>query len=296
MDQNVKAYQLLAEKFVQWAQGEGGIRAALMIGSRARADHPADQWADLDLIVVAADPGPYLASAAWLSAIAVPWLTFIETSGDGRVLERRALFEGGLDVDFAFLPLEMARQMAQFGLPPDVADMFRRGARLLLDKDDLFASIIDLAGAPLPPVSPPSPDEFMNLVNDFWYHAVWSAKHLRRGELWWAKSGCDDHMKYLLRRMLEWHARLRHGPEHDTWLRGRFLEEWADPRAVKELYQTFAHYDAQDIWRALFATMDLFRWLSYEAAGSLGYGYPRLGEQHATGLVQELLETGTAQG
>ena len=296
MDQNVKTYQLLAEKFAQWAQGEGGIRAALMIGSRARADHPADQWADLDLIVVAADPGPYLASSAWLSAIAVPWLTFIETSGDGRVLERRALFEGGLDVDFAFLPLEMARQMAQFGLPPDVADMFRRGARLLLDKDDLFASIMDLAGAPLPPVSPPSPDEFMNLVNDFWYHAVWSAKHLRRGELWWAKSGCDDHMKYLLRRMLEWHARLRHGPEHDTWLRGRFLEEWADPRAVKELHQTFAHYDAQDIWRALFATMDLFRWLSYEAAGSLGYGYPRLGEQHATGLVQELLETGTAQG
>lgn len=296
MDLNVKAYQLLAEKFAQWAQGEGGIRAALMIGSRARADHPADQWADLDLIVVAADPGQYLASAAWLSAIAVPWLTFIETSGDGRVLERRALFEGGLDVDFAFLPLEMARQMAQFGLPPDVADMFRRGARLLLDKDDLFASIMDLAGAPLPPVSPPSPDEFMNLVNDFWYHAVWSAKHLRRGELWWAKSGCDDHMKYLLRRMLEWHARLRHGPEHDTWLRGRFLEEWADPRAVKELHQTFAHYDAQDIWRALFATMDLFRWLSYEAAGSLGYGYPRLGEQHATGLVQELLETGTAQG
>jgi aminoglycoside 6-adenylyltransferase len=296
VDLNVKAYQLLAEKFAQWAQGEGGIRAALMIGSRARADHPADQWADLDLIVVAADPGPYLASAAWLSAIAVPWLTFIETSGDGRVLERRALFEGGLDVDFAFLPLEMARQMAQFGLPPDVADMFRRGARLLLDKDDLFASIMDLAGAPLPPVSPPSPDEFMNLVNDFWYHAVWSAKHLRRGELWWAKSGCDDHMKYLLRRMLEWHARLRHGPEHDTWLRGRFLEEWADPRAVKELHQAFAHYDAQDIWRALFATMDLFRWLSYEAAGSLGYGYPRLGEQHATGLVQELLETGTAQG
>jgi aminoglycoside 6-adenylyltransferase len=296
VDQNVKTYQLLAEKFAQWAQGEGGIRAALMIGSRARADHPADQWADLDLIVVAADPGPYLASSAWLSAIAVPWLTFIETSGDGRVLERRALFEGGLDVDFAFLPLEMARQMAQFGLPPDVADMFRRGARLLLDKDDLFASIMDLAGAPLPPVSPPSPDEFMNLVNDFWYHAVWSAKHLRRGELWWAKSGCDDHMKYLLRRMLEWHARLRHGPEHDTWLRGRFLEEWADPRAVKELHQTFAHYDAQDIWRALFATMDLFRWLSYEAAGSLGYGYPRLGEQHATGLVQELLETGTAQG
>jgi hypothetical protein len=25
------------------------------------------------------------------------------------------------------------------------------------------------------------------VVSDFWYHALWSAKHLRQGELWWAK-------------------------------------------------------------------------------------------------------------
>jgi aminoglycoside 6-adenylyltransferase len=296
MNQITQTYQQIIEKFIQWAQGEDGIRAVAMIGSRARADHPADAWADLDLIVVAADPVLYLSSADWLHQIALPWLTFIESSGDGRVLERRVLFEGGLDVDFAFLPLEMATQMAQSGFPPDVADMFRRGVRVLLDKDDLFTSIPELAGAPLAPAEPPTQEEFLNLVNDFWYHTVWSAKHLRRGELWWGKSCVDDHLKFLLRRMLEWHARLKFGPQHDTWLRGRFLEEWADPRAVQELRQAFAHYDATDIWRALFATMHIFRWVSHEAVEQLGYAYPRLGEQAATELVNKMFETSGARG
>ena len=93
----------------------------------------------------------------------------------------------------------------------------------------------------------------------------------------------------LLRQMLEWHARAMNGPSHDTWMRGRFLEEWADPRAVKELPNIFAHYDRQDINHALLATMDLFRWLAVETAQWWGYLYPESGDQSATALVRQLL-------
>jgi hypothetical protein len=33
-----------------------GIRAVGLVGSRARLDHPADEWSDLDLVLVATDP------------------------------------------------------------------------------------------------------------------------------------------------------------------------------------------------------------------------------------------------
>jgi aminoglycoside 6-adenylyltransferase len=89
--------------------------------------------------------------------------------------------------------------------------------------------------------------------------------------------------------MLEWHARATRGPEHDTWMRGRFLEEWADPRAVMELRQAFARYDTDEIRRALAATMDLFRWLSVETAGRWGYAYPAFGAERATEFVGKLL-------
>lgn len=177
--------------------------------------------------------------------------------------------------------------MVKSGIPSDIADTLRRGVRILLDKDGLVAQLQLSAAEPQPP-QPPTQSDFLEVVNDFWYHTVWTAKHLRRGELWWAKSGCDGHLKGLLRRMMEWHARATKGQNYDTWLRGRFLEEWVDPRALKELRKAFAHYDENDIWHALFVTMDLFRWLAIETAERLGYSYPKFGDERATELVKNL--------
>jgi len=190
-------------------------------------------------------------------------------------------------VDFAFLPLDVARQMVGTAPSPDVADILWRGARVLLDKDGLVAQLRP-SEAIVPAPQPPTQAEFLQAVHDFWYHAVWTAKHLRRGELWWAKGGCDNHLKGLLRRMLEWHARATKGPDCDTWMRGRFLEEWADERAVEQLRYAFAHYDEADVWRALVVTMDLFRWVALETAGRLGYPYPALGDERATEFVCQL--------
>ena len=157
----------------------------------------------------------------------------------------------------------------------------------MLDKENLFPDPDKYVSAWKPPEAP-GEAEFLQVVNDFWYHTVWTAKHVRRGELWWGKSGCDEKLKYLLRNMLEWHARATLGPGHDTWLRGRFLEEWADPRAVRQLHDAFAHYDEADVWRALAVTMDLFRWVSLETAKLLEYSYPTDGADYAQALVSRL--------
>jgi aminoglycoside 6-adenylyltransferase len=140
-----------------------------------------------------------------------------------------------------------------------------------------------------PAPQPPTQNQFLNLVNDFWYHAVWVAKKLRRGELWTAKQCCDSYMKRALLTMIEWHASAASGWSADTWHNGRFLEQWADPRAVDGLRDAFAHYDAADVRRALLASMDLFRWLATETAGRLGYPYPTSADEHVTALVRSYL-------
>jgi aminoglycoside 6-adenylyltransferase len=286
-DNMSQAYEQLIDRFAQWAQKEHNIRAVLVVGSRARVDHPADQWSDLDLLIVANDPPMFLEDTDWISKIGIPWLTFLESTGDGNRMERRVLFEGGLDVDLTPISTAQVMLMVSGPLPPDAADVLRRGTRLLIDKDDLGRQLLvqDLGSQRF---LPPAQREYLENVNDFWYHAVWTAKHLRRGELWWAKSGCDSHMKSLLRRMMEWHAQAHQEGEIDTWLRGRFMEEWADPRAVDELKSAFSHYDLEDTWRALFATMNLYRWLAVETTQKLGFIYPAYGDQMATDLVNQL--------
>jgi aminoglycoside 6-adenylyltransferase len=284
MDPKADSYQKLIDKFVAWAKTEENIRAVLVIGSRARTDHPADEWADLDLLILAVDSKKIRENPEWLRRIGTPWITFVEPTPDGRGFELRVLFEGGLDVDFAPVDVGTMQKMAVRGIPPDMADVIRRGVRIVLDKDG-FASLIPAADAAAA-VPPPSGSEFHSLVSDFWYHAVWTAKHLRRGELWWANSCCDMHLASLLRRMMEWHARAKSGPDVDTWMRGRFLEEWADPKAVTALRSTFAHYDEEDVWRALRASMDLFHDLAAETSALLRVPYPAPEEEKARGLVE----------
>jgi len=291
MDKIAQGYEQLIQNFVQWAQGQDNIRLAFVLGSRARTDHPADAWSDLDIMIVARDVRAYLAQADWLNQVGKPWLTFTETTPDGRSMERRTLFDGGLDIDFALMPLEMIQALVQREPDAGIADVFHRGVRILLDKDALLPDPARFAAAWKPP-EPPSEAEFLQVVNDFWYHTLWTAKHVRRGELWWAKSCCDGYLKNLLRQMLEWQVRAARGADHDTWLRGRFLEEWADPQAVQQLSGAFAHYNEADIWRALAVTMDLFRRLSLDAASRLGHSYPTAGAAYASELVERLSHGG----
>lgn len=125
MAQETDTYDLLIERFVIWATQEENVRAAFIIGSRARMDHPADEWSDLDVIIMAYDVERYRQSADWLHPIGTPWLTFVEPTPDGRGFERRVLFAPGLDVDFAPSPVAPFRQMLEEGVPSDIADTIR---------------------------------------------------------------------------------------------------------------------------------------------------------------------------
>src|SRR5262245_61357864 len=59
----------LIERFTAWGQGRPDIRAIAILGSQARTDRPADEWSDLDLLIVATDPRPYLAGGEWLAEL-----------------------------------------------------------------------------------------------------------------------------------------------------------------------------------------------------------------------------------
>jgi aminoglycoside 6-adenylyltransferase len=315
MNKATLSMEQLEQRFAAWAQAQPDIRVAVVVGSRARTDHPADEWSDLDIMVVTTRPERLLGSSNWLKNIGEYWFTFLEPTPTGGRMERRVLFEGALDVDFAVIPYGRIRQAARF-LPmlrkfpllfrllpkgmaqriredlADAANIFGRGLRVLVDKEGLAAKL-PLVFAEARPYRPPTQREFLNAVNDFWYHAVWTAKKLRRGELWWAKLCCDSHMARLLLEMIEWHAHAMQGADCDTWQLGRFLEEWADPRALAGLRHAFAHYDEDDIWRALLVSMDLYRWLAIETAERLGHPYPTAADERVTEWVSTCLSEKT---
>jgi molybdopterin-guanine dinucleotide biosynthesis protein A len=258
---------LVTARIAHWAGSREDVKAAVVVGSQARSDAPADRWSDLDAILVLADPEPYAAHGEWVSEFGLPALTFLEETAVGGASERRVLYETGEDVDLPLVPvaaLDLLEESAH------LAALLARGHRVLVDKIGLEDRLRLAAGRAAGPEAP-AQRTFTELASDFWYHALWAAKKLRRGEVWIAKECIDGYMKTRLVTMLEWHAHAV-DPRADTWQGGRFLERWADPGALAALERAYARYELRDVARALWETIDLWQGLEEEAARRLRLG------------------------
>jgi len=276
----------LLERIIDHARAEPAIRGLLLLGSRARIEHAADEWSDTDLIVLVGDPDGFLADAGWPAHFGPVAMTFIEATGHGR-RERRTMYVDGTDLDLIPVAVDEVRQgWADF---PGLA-VLARGFRVLHDPDGLLSDLERWVDERPPEEDwPPQVVDFESLVADFWYHAVWTARKLRRGELWVALECLDGYMKRRLLTVLEWQARARDGGNADPWFGGRFLERWAEPASVAALGEAFAHYAAADVRRALRATMDLFRHQATDLSIRLELPYPARADEVATGMVDDLL-------
>lgn len=255
--------ELAAAIAADWAGEREDVKALLVVGSQARRDTPADRWSDLDLIILLDDPQPYLEDASWVEEAGVPLLSFLEATSDGH-WERRVLYETGEDVDYVLFPVAALERLER---SEDATALVRRGYRVLLDRVGLAERLERIAAAPAPERRP-TDHELRELASDFWYHALWTAKRLRRGEVFIAKECLDGSLKDRLVTLLGWHARAIE-PTADTWRGGRFLERWADPGALVALERAYARYDLRDVARALWETIDLWQGIEEETARRL---------------------------
>ena len=256
--------ELMAAAVADWASEREDVRAAVVVGSQARDDVPADRLSDLDVALFVDDPRVLADDASWVEEFGTPVLTFLEPTAFGDRVERRVLYESGEEVDFALIEASAAGELATL---PEARASIARGYRLLHDELGMAATIADTP----PPVTPEPPDAaaLREVASDLWYHAHWAAKKLRRGEVFTAIGCLDGYLKWRLVPLIEWHARAV-DPSADVWHNGRFLERWADPGILASLEKAYAHYDLRDVARALWETIDLVQGLEEEVASRLG--------------------------
>ena len=114
----------------------------------------------------------------------------------------------------------------------------------------------------------------LNEIHDYWYHCVWTAKKLQRGELWTAMNCLNCYMKTKLLRMLEHMTTLSGEQTIDTWHNGRFLEKWADPSIVHRLQGSFSDYNQQALMLALQHQMEVYHDMASHVAARQGISYP----------------------
>lgn len=108
-------------------------------------------------------------------------------------------------------------------------------------------------------------------MTEFFFEAAHMPACLLRDELWVARVR-DWTMKTDLLRMLEWQAATR-GVE--AGYAGKGMARWTEQRNWLELHDVFGRFDPADSWRALMASIELFRRVAQEVAARTGFTYPQ---------------------
>lgn len=267
-------------RIVKWAERRQDIRAVVLTGSRARDDGSVDDDSDYDIELFTSQLERYETDSTWMAEIAPVWVYLpLSLPTDDRYRMRLVVFEGGQKVDFGFAPTIVLDEMVA---GKRLNELYERGHRVVLDKD---------RKASLPRPSGvarvrhlPTEAEFRALSNEFWFEAYHIPKLLQRNDLWVVKMR-DWTMKRMLLQMIEWHAITTHGLTHDVWHIGTRMEQWASPEVWTRLTDAFGRFGHADSWRALFATLALFRDLSKETAAFLGFAYPDAVDAAISGYI-----------
>lgn len=281
MSDHIARYEALIGRFVTWADTRPDVRAAFVVGSRARTTSPADQWSDLDVVMFADSPLVLLDDETWLLSLGDPEITFREPTAVGIWEERRVLFANGCDADFSILPAGLIDDLAGTSPGDDLhnqtAGVVSRGYRVLVDKDGRLAPALRMLATTASPASGgPTQEEMDGLLAAFWYHCVWIAKKLGRGELYTAHECLDGHQREITMRLLRWAV----GQRDDAWHGTRFMERWVPATVADRLPESWARHDLADILRAQDAMMDVVSTLADEVAGSRPSPAPPSGRSH----------------
>ncbi len=260
----MRSEQEMFDLILSTARGDERIRAVILNGSRANPNAPRDIFQDYDIIYVVTDVGPFAQNREWIKRFGdMMVLQMPEENSHPASFVYLMQFMDGNRIDLTLFPLAHLDE-----LPPDSLSV------LLLDKDG--------AVAPFPPPDesgylphPPTPKEYFDCCNEFWWVSPYVGKGLWREELPYAKYMLDEVVRAELMKMLTWYIGSQTGFRINPGKEGKYFRKYLPPELWERLLNTYADAGYDHTWEALFAMGDLFRTAALAVAAHFGFDYPR---------------------
>lgn len=276
----------IIKNFKIWAENEADIKSVIVIGSSVRKHHQGDKYSDIDLIIFTNDPFKYERSFTWIDEIykSVSFHNGFEISKGTFV--KRIFFENEVAVDITFLSSKSLTAIYFFALVKEKAHYFfkilgreklnaieklvlnftyflHRGFYLIVDKNNSeqkIKKVIDQCGYKTEYSR--ELNDFETVVNRFWQNAYRMAYKIKRNELFTAKLEHETEMKEDLLNIILIYTKHINGNNYETWHRGKFIENWADPAIVEKIKWIYGENNIESSWKSLKSTIDLFTYIS----------------------------------
>jgi aminoglycoside 6-adenylyltransferase len=266
------------------AANDHRIRAVLMNGSRVNPGITPDKYQDFDIIYIVNDLRDFTTDHNWVNVCGE--IILRQLPDDMVIGEKSAdrfaylmLLEDGNRIDLTLYPAEKVID----NYWPD------RLSICLLDKDNRFAF--------LPPpndsdhfIKQPSPKEFSDTCNEFWWVSTYVAKGLLRNEITYAKKIFETVVRAMLMKMIEWKIGADNRFSLSFGKAGRFMKKYVPGDYYQSVLQTYADADIENNWNALFNALELFKQTSNEVAIKLNFQIDSKEQENALQLLRRLYD------
>ncbi|EIJ81952.1 aminoglycoside 6-adenylyltransferase [Bacillus methanolicus PB1] len=180
-------------QLIDWGKRNDEIRLIILTSSRTNPNAVTDVFTDYDVELFVKDLQPFLQSDKWMEEFGtIITCVPLKAVENNNWVTRLVLYEDGTKIDFQISTIESAKKLAnQQQLPPE----YDNGYLVLLDKDNLTINI-------KPPtysayfIKKPTEEEYIEIINDFWWDTTYVAKSLWRDELFFFKFMLDNVIRF----------------------------------------------------------------------------------------------------
>lgn len=264
------------ELILGYARRDERVRAVILNGSRANPQAVPDRLRDFDVVFLVTEVEPY-------------------KTGDisrefGEILVMERTDESELFGDH--LP-HCANYLMQFadGNRIDLTVARREDYPGYCFDDRLSLVLLDKDGF-LPQLPPPNDSShhlrcpgislFEECRTEFWWTAPYVSKALLRNQLSLAQNLLETCTRAMLRLMLGWLSGGEHGFARSPGKCGDALEGYLPPGFWERYQGTYARWNRDELWKALFTACALFTEASARAAKLLGFPFNGTLDQNVT--------------
>lgn len=264
------------------ARQDERIRAVILNGSRANPDAPRDFFQDYDVQYLVREVASFTSDPDWIRRFGE--LMILQTP------DAMGAAPPDPEAPFTYLMQFMDGNRIDLTLYPvaRIAEFHRNNLGvLLLDKDGLFERI-ETTGERGGLQKPPTPKQFADCCNEFWWINPYVAKGLWRGEIVYARHMLDVVIREQLLKMLTWYVGVKFEYTRDPGKFGRHLQARLEPELWDLLLQTYASGDYAHTWAALFAAGELFRLTALQVAQACAFEYPMQDDERVSAHLRHV--------
>jgi aminoglycoside 6-adenylyltransferase len=259
----MRTEEVMMDLIMSTAKEDERIRAVYMSGSRIDANATRDRYSDFDIVYIVKNIQSFTGNERWLDCFGErlimqkpdDWYSHPYDYSSNEDFAYLMQFVDGNRIDLTLVDVENVQERMKDREPRTV----------LLDKDNI-EGLYNIEAGDYYYIQKPSPEEFRDCCNEFWWLSIYVAKGLCREELMYVKSFMEHYEMEMFLKMLSWKIGIEHNFSVSTGKCHKYLKRYLSSEDMKRFTNIFPNGSFEDMWNKLFQMCSFFSEISLKVA------------------------------